>query len=172
MWPMSPSPAGAGTAVISESMEEVVKAFDELSRGELYEILRLRSAVFVVEQNCPYLDPDGLDPDPLHIFLRDREGIRAYLRLLPAGSLGPEPVIGRVIAADRRRGLGSCVLALGIRAARERLNAGTIRVEAQSYAVPFYQRSGFVPVSEEYLLDGIPHIEMRLTLIADAVSEE
>ncbi len=144
-------------------MEELVRSFDELSREELYDILRLRSAVFVVEQNCPYLDPDGLDAEALHIFLRDREGIQAYLRLLPAGSMGTEPVIGRVIAVKRRKGLGSRVLHLGIRTARERMGAGTIRVEAQSYAVPFYERAGFIPVSKEFLLDDIPHIEMRLT---------
>ena len=144
-------------------MEEIVKTFGELTLEELYAILRLRNSVFVVEQNCPYQDLDDLDQDAFHIFLRDQDGIRAYLRLLPEKGMRSEPLIGRVIAADRRRGLGSRVLSLGIRTARERLNVESIRVEAQTYAVPFYERAGFVPVSDEFILDGIPHIEMRWT---------
>lgn len=145
-------------------MDEIVKTFEELTREELYAVLRLRNAVFVVEQKCPYQDLDGLDIYAIHVFLRDCDGIKAYLRILPAGSLASEPVIGRVIAVDRRRGQGSRVLALGIRTARELLGAASVRVEAQSYAVPFYQKNGFVPISGEYLLDGIPHITMRQIL--------
>ena len=143
-------------------MEEIVKTFDELTRQELYAVMKLRNSVFVVEQACPYQDLDGWDDCAFHIYLQDSNGIRAYLRLLPAGTVSSEPVIGRVIAVDRRQGLGSRVLTVGIRTARERLRAGSIRVEAQSYAVPFYERSGFFPVSEEFDLDGIPHVEMRL----------
>ena len=87
-------------------MELIVKAFDALSPLELYEILRLRVNVFVVEQNCPYPEVDGRDPAALHLFLRDEEGVHAYLRLLPPGAFFDTASLGRVVTRDRGRGLG------------------------------------------------------------------
>ena len=141
-------------------MEEHVKRFGELTADELYRILKLRAEVFVVEQNCPYLDPDGLDRDALHVWLEDGEGIAAYLRVMDRGVESGYVSIGRVVAARRRCGLGSRVLALGIRAAEEQFGAEAIYLEAQTYARGLYEKQGFRQISEEFLLDGIPHIRM------------
>ena len=143
-------------------MELLCRSFDELSREELYELLRLRCAVFVVEQNCPYQDLDGLDGAALHVFLRDADGIQACLRILPPGLAGPEVRIGRVLAVKRRCGLASRLLAEGIRLCRERFGPVPILVEAQTYARGLYEKQGFRQTSEEFLEDGIPHIQMRL----------
>lgn len=145
-------------------MELIVKTFEELTPDELYEILMLRNAVFVVEQECPYQDIDGRDQRAYHVFFRDEGGIQAYLRVLEAGVSFDEVSIGRVIAVKRRRGIGSKILAEGIKVARERLHAGAIRIEAQVYAKEMYERQGFVRVSEEFLEDGIPHVQMLLKL--------
>jgi ElaA protein len=145
-------------------MELCVKTFDELTADELYDLLALRTAVFVVEQQCPYQDADGLDRQALHVWLRDENGIRAYLRVMDRGVCGDEVRIGRVIAVERRQGLGSRVLAAGIKAAKERFRAETIAVEAQVYAKGLYEKQGFRTVSEEFLEDGIPHVKMVLTI--------
>ena len=139
-----------------------IKHFNELTADELYAILRLRVAVFVVEQNCPYLDPDNLDQDAVHLWLEDGDGIEAYLRILDRGAESEHVAIGRVIAVKRRCGLGSRILKEGIRVARERFHADKIYLEAQSYAKGLYEKQGFRPVSEEFLLDGIPHVRMIL----------
>ncbi len=144
-------------------MELCVKTFAELSTEELYAILRLRVDVFVVEQRCPYPELDGLDQTALHVWLRDGDGIGAYLRVMPRGNGGRHAAIGRVIAARRRQGLGTRVLREGIRLARERFGAEDVYLEAQTYARTLYEKQGFRPVTEEFLEDGIPHVGMLLT---------
>lgn len=139
-----------------------VKHFYELTRDELYAILKLRVSVFVVEQKCPYQEADNLDQDAIHVWLEDGDGIEAYLRILDRGVENEHVAIGRVIAVKRRCGLGSRILEEGIRAAKELLDADKIYVEAQSYAREFYEKQGFRQVSDEFLLDGIPHIGMIL----------
>ena len=143
-------------------MEVHVKRFEELSAAQLYKILRLRVAVFVVEQCCLYQDLDDLDQDALHVWLEDENGVAAYLRVLDRGVESEHVSIGRVVTRDRRRGLGSVVLREGIRAARERLGADSIYLEAQAYARAFYERQGFRAFGEPFLLDGIPHCKMLL----------
>ena len=145
-------------------MNLYVKRFDELTTDELYEILRLRVNVFVVEQNCPYAELDDCDQDALHVWLEDEEGIQAYLRILDRGVKGEWVSSGRVIAVKRRAGLGTAVLQAGIEAARERFGAEHIYVEAQCYARSLYEKQGFYPISVEFLEDGIPHIKMLLDL--------
>lgn len=147
-------------------MELIIKRFDQLTVDELYEILRLRVDVFVVEQACPYPDVDGRDPAALHVFLRDGGGIQAYLRLLPPGQTFDTASMGRVIAKRRRQGLGTQIVAAGIRAAAEQMGADVLTIEAQTYARRLYEQFGFVQTSEEFLEDGIPHIQMRLKLSA------
>lgn len=145
-------------------MELIVKAYGELTRDELFEILKLRNAVFIVEQECPYQDIDETDRVAYHIFLRDEEGIEAYLRVFRSEECPQEARIGRVIAVKRRCGLGSRILKEGIRLAQEKLRAATVGLEAQVYARGLYEKQGFVQVSEEFLEDGIPHIEMKRKL--------
>ena len=136
-------------------MELAVKTFQELTADELYELLRLRAEVFVVEQTCVYQDLDGKDRAALHLLLREGETLQAYARVLPAGTAFPTA------------GLGRAVVAAGIRAAREKLGAEEITIEAQSYVRGLYEGFGFRQSSEEFLEDGIPHIQMKWKLQAD-----
>lgn len=141
-------------------MELICKHFSQLTRDELFAIYKLRVAVFVVEQQCPYPEVDDADRAACHLWLRDGEGIQAYLRVLPPGATFDTASIGRVIAVKRRQGLGRRIVAEGIRAARERFGARVITIEAQTYARGLYEQAGFVQDSEEFLEDGIPHIRM------------
>lgn len=146
-------------------MELVIKHFDELTNGELYDILKARSDVFVVEQSCPYPDMDGKDKSAYHLFLRDENGIAAYLRVLGAGVSFPEPALGRILTTRRGEGLGAEIVREGIRFAREKLGAEKLRIEAQVYARGFYEKLGFRQCSEPFMDDGIEHIEMILDII-------
>lgn len=159
--------SGRGKAEEEIAMELIVKRFEELTVEELYEILRIRVAVFVVEQQCPYQELDDRDRQSFHVYLKDDDGILAYLRVVDRGVSFDEVSIGRVIALKRRCGLGSKILSEGIRVAKHRLKAEVIRIEAQTYAKALYEKQGFRQVSEEFLEDGIPHIQMVLTCNAE-----
>ena len=165
---MTPLPgaqaAGGNRETKEKQVKLVVKHFNELSAEELFRIYRLRVSVFVVEQHCAYQEVDEADTKAYHVWLEDEAGIEAYLRVLPAGATFEEPSLGRVIAVKRRCGLGSRIVAEGIRVAREKLAASSILIEAQTYARTLYERQGFVQVSDEFLEDGIPHVQMRLAL--------
>ena len=143
-------------------MELVVKSYKELTIDELYEILKVRCAVFVVEQNCPYLDVDEKDKRAMHVWLKDEQGIQAYCRVLERGVTFEDVCIGRVISLKRRCGLGTELLKAGIRVAKEVYSAEKIVIEAQLYAKPFYELQGFVQSSDVFLEDGIEHIQMIL----------
>ena len=139
-------------------------AFDGLSLTDLYDLMRLRQEVFVVEQNCVYLDADGYDQNARHLLGRDGEGqLVACLRLFAPGVKYPnEASIGRVCTAAslRRTGLGRELMRRGI-AEAERLWPGCgIRISAQAYLLNFYESLGFATASEPYDEDGIPHVEM------------
>lgn len=146
-------------------MELVVKHFNELTNGELYDILKARVDVFVVEQECPYPEIDGKDKDAYHIVLRDECGIAAYLRVLKSGVSFPEPALGRILTIRRGEGLGARIVSEGIKFAEEKLGAEKIRIEAQVYARGFYEKLGFRQCSEPFMDDGIEHIEMILDII-------
>ena len=145
-------------------MELVIKQFQELSVEELFEIYKLRVAVFVVEQQCPYQEIDDADRSAYHAYLKDESGIQAYIRVLPKGISFDEVSLGRVIAVKRRCGLGSRILSAGIQLAKEKFHADSIVIEAQVYARKLYEKAGFIPISDEFLEDGIPHIKMALHL--------
>ena len=145
-------------------MELFVKHFSELTPDEIFEIYKLRVSVFVVEQNCPYQEVDGKDRRACHLWLEDEDGIQAYLRVLDKGVSFPAASIGRVIAVKRRQGLGTRIVKEGIRVAKERFGADVITIEAQTYARKLYENLGFRQTSEEFLDEGIPHIQMDLTL--------
>ncbi len=143
-------------------MEFIIKRFEELTLYELYEILKVRISVFVVEQECPYQEVDEKDKNAYHVFIKDNEVIKAYLRVLDKGISFDEVSIGRVLTTERGIGLGDKILEKGIEVAKEKMNADKIRIEAQCYAKGFYERFGYEQVSDEFLEDGIPHIEMLL----------
>ncbi len=145
-------------------MELVVKHFSELSTNELFELYKLRISVFVVEQKCPYQEIDDADRVAYHLWLKDDNGIEAYARVLPQGTVFPTAAIGRVIAVKRRRGLGSKIVEAAINTAKTLLHADKITIEAQTYARSLYEKHGFRQTSEEFLEDGIPHIQMQWTL--------
>ena len=140
------------------------KRFQELTTDELYRLLKQRVAVFVVEQNCPYMELDDFDRDAVHVWMEDEEGIQAYLRVMDRGVESDHVSIGRVLAVKRRCGLGSQILSEGIRAAKDFFHADHIYLESQVYAKSLYEKQGFRQISEEYLLDGIPHVKMLLDI--------
>ena len=141
-------------------MEKIVKKFHELSVEELYEILRVRAEVFVVEQNCAYQDLDGIDLEAYHVWLQEDGRIVGYLRVIDKGKRLDEVSVGRVISLKRRCGVGSELMKLGIQVAKEKFGAKKVKVGAQTYAKPFYESVGFKQISGEYMEDGIPHIYM------------
>ena len=141
-------------------LELIVKTFGELSNDELYEIMKLRSMVFVVEQECVYQDLDDRDQDAVNVFYRDDAGIEAYLRVMDKNEHNNMITIGRVVSIKRRSGLATALLKEGIRIAEDRFGAEKVYIEAQVYARSLYEKIGFGQVSEEFLEDGIPHIKM------------
>ena len=145
-------------------MELIVKHFSQLSAKELFALYKLRVSVFVVEQQCPYQEVDDADCAAYHLWLQDEDGIEAYARVLPQGTLFPTAAIGRVIAVKRRCGLGSKILEAAIRTAEEKFHADAITIEAQVYARSLYEKYGFKQTSEEFSEDGIAHIQMQLKL--------
>ena len=145
-------------------MELIVKRFDELTVRELYVILALRDKVFVVEQACIYQEADGKDLKAYHVWLQEDGEMLAYLRVLEAGVSFDEVSIGRVIAVKRRQGLGTRIVAEGIKVAQEKYGAKAIRIEAQTYARALYEKLGFRQTTDEFLDDGIPHIGMLLEI--------
>lgn len=141
-------------------MEKVIKKFEELTVAELYEIIKIRAAVFVVEQNCAYQDLDDVDQDAYHVCLKEDGKILAYLRVVDKGKRLDEVSVGRVISLKRRCGLGSELMKTGLAVAKEKFGATRVKVGAQTYAKAFYESVGFRQISEEYQEDGIPHIYM------------
>ena len=142
-------------------MQVKIKSFDELTKEELYEILRLRVDIFVVEQECPYPEIDGKDYEAFHIYLENQGQILAYSRVYEEEG---QVHIGRVIAKERRKGHATLILKEAIRVACENYQARKIVIEAQTYAKSLYAKVGFVEDSERYLLDGIEHVKMVLQI--------
>ena len=145
-------------------MELFVRRFDELDIHDLYEIMKLRCDVFIVEQECHYEDIDGRDINAIHVYLKDNNEIVGYLRILDKGVVFKEVSIGRVIAKRRRVGICSELLKAGLKAAKKYYNADKIKIEAQVYAKSFYERVGFKVCGAEFLEDGIPHVPMVVEL--------
>jgi ElaA protein len=140
-----------------------IKRFNELSVAELYEVLQLRSEVFVVEQNCIYQDIDGKDHKALHVLGHYQNELTAYSRLFDAGNYFEEASIGRVIVRQKFRkfNFGHQLMRFSIAAIEENFNQSTITISAQEYLKNFYEFHGFVQTSDMYLEDDISHIEMK-----------
>jgi len=141
-------------------MELNVKFFNELDCTELYNILKLRAEVFVVEQKCIYNDMDDEDLKSLHVYFKNDNFVKAYLRIIPLGDNTVK--IGRVCCLEKRTGLGTLLLKEGIKAAKNKLGAKKIIIHAQSYVENFYAKQGFKTVSDEFMEEGIPHVKMEL----------
>ena len=136
------------------------KTFRELTTDELYQLLKVRSEVFVVEQNCVYQDLDDDDQDAIHLWLTNEEKIVALARVCPAGTHMKEVSIGRVITTERGKGYGRQIMLHAIDTAVGCFGAKRIDIEAQEYAREFYEGVGFRQTSDTFMLDGIPHIRM------------
>jgi ElaA protein len=143
-------------------MNFIVKTFSDLNTTELYEILQLRSEIFVVEQDCVYQDIDFKDQNALHVFSRKNNKIITYTRIFKPGDYFKNASIGRVLvlASERKFGFGHDVMKASIAAIKTHFKVDTITISAQKYLTPFYETHNFVQVGEGYLEDGIPHIEM------------
>jgi ElaA protein len=138
--------------------------FEGLSPCDVYDLLALRARVFVVEQDCAYLDPDGLDRDAWHLLGRDDAGVlRAYLRVVDPGRKYAAPSIGRVVTdpAARGTGLGHALLAEGLRRCEAVWPGAANRIGAQARLQGFYAGHGFVALGDVYIEDDIPHIDME-----------
>ena len=144
------------------NLETRLRTFSQLNNEELYQILRLRSEVFVVEQDCVFLDLDNKDQKCQHLSLYQGEELVAYCRIVPAGLSYQEVAIGRVVSAPayRGKGLGRKVMEEAITACEKLFGPVPIRLGAQTYALKFYQSLGFREEGEVYDEDGIEHIEM------------
>ena len=138
-----------------------IKTFKQLTVDELYELLRVRTEVFVVEQDCVYQDMDGDDKEAIHVWLTEGDKVVALARVCPAGVHLPTISIGRVITTVRGKGYGKQIMLAAIDVAVDHFGATSIDIEAQEYAKGFYEGVGFKQTSDTFMLDGIPHIKMR-----------
>lgn len=136
--------------------------FDALHARTLYALLRLRTAVFVVEQHCVFQDMDGIDPHCLHVLGEQGGVLQACARLVPPGRAFAEASIGRVVTEPTARGggLGHALMHEAVRQLTALWGAQPIRIGAQAHLQPFYRQHGFEPEGDTYIEDGIPHIEM------------
>ncbi|MDF2073350.1 GNAT family N-acetyltransferase [Pseudomonas mendocina] len=143
----------------------ISKHHSELDTATLYALLALRTQVFVVEQNCPYLETDGQDllGDTCHLLARDGDALVGYLRLLDPQRMNGEVVIGRVVIAEQARGsgLGHRLMEQGLVECSRRWPGVPVYLSAQAHLQGYYGRYGFEAVTEVYLEDDIPHIGMR-----------
>ena len=139
-----------------------LKRFPDLTVDELYSILQLRSEVFIIEQNCVYQDVDGKDPAAWHLMGLEGFELIAYTRILPPGISYNDPSIGRVVtlSSNRRFGLGRELMNISIAECQNLFGKTPITLGAQSYLIHFYESLGFSVIGDEYIEDGIPHVQM------------
>lgn len=145
-----------------------IKKFQELTVDETYNILKLRSEVFVVEQNCVYQDLDGKDDRAMHLFYKEENELIAYTRIFQKGDYYPEnPSIGRVVVSKKERGkeIGKSIMKESILYIKNNYKSKSIELSAQKYLDKFYNELGFYRVGEDYLEDGIPHQRMLYDLV-------
>lgn len=138
-----------------------IKNFKDLSLYELYDILKLRTDVFVVDQACPYPELDDKDQEAIHLWLEEDGRIQIYCRILKDPK-GKEVYIGRVVTRLEGRGLGKRIMEEAIRYIIENLACENISLEAQTYAIGFYEKCGFEVVSQPFDMDGIDHVKMTM----------
>lgn len=139
-----------------------IKPFAKLSTEELYQILKIRQEVFIVEQTCFYLDADGYDPQAVHIWAEKEGEVLAYSRVFEPGIKYTEASIGRVLTNPnyRKNNLGKILIRFSINTIEARFRAQSIKISAQDYLLRFYSEFGFQDTGKKYLEDDIPHTEM------------
>lgn len=144
-------------------MKIIIKKFEELTTEELYEILKLRSDVFVVEQTCAYPDCDGRDVHAHHLYVEKDNEIVGYLRILEKGQTFNELAIGRVVVREDYRGIGLArhMMNKALMFISDYLHESTVKLSAQEHLSDFYKSVGFHSISQVYVEDGIPHIDME-----------
>ena len=145
-------------------MNTILSGFSHLKPNQVYDLLRLRQQVFIVEQDCIYKDIDGIDPDCFHLLVYDNEILAAYLRILEPGLKFKEASLGRIIVAKdyRGTGLGQELIKSGISFVKSEFDNHSIRIEAQTHLKKYYHSFGFVEEGNTYKVDGINHIQMKL----------
>lgn len=142
-----------------------IKHYNELTTTEFHDVLELRIRIFILEQNCPYLELDGKDKEAYHVIGRDETGkVIATSRILPPGISYPEVSIGRVATdeKERKKGIGHEMMKVILNFIEHQFGMAPIRISAQSYLLRFYESHGFMSTGKEYLEDDIPHVEMLL----------
>lgn len=139
-----------------------VKKFEELECEEIYKVLQIRNKIFIVEQKCAYQDCDGKDKNSYHLYLEDKGEIISYSRILPRKVSYNEVSIGRVLVNKNYRGMGIAkkMMIKAINFIEKNLGEKEIKIQAQCYLIDFYKSLGFKEISNEYLEDNIPHIDM------------
>lgn len=146
----------------TELIEWRIKEFEQLSLNELYDIMHLRQEVFVVEQDCPYIDADYKDQHSVIVNAYYNNKLIAHTRIVKPGISYSEASIGRVVSSPRHRkvGLGVLLMKKSIQALEGKFGTSKCRISAQTYLLDFYMQFGFKVCSEEYMEDGLPHFEM------------
>ena len=144
-------------------MEKVIKKFDELTLNELYDIMKLRVDIFVVEQNCPYGELDNKDMESIHIFYKEDGEIAAYLRIIPKFLSYDSVSMGRICVKQefRSRKLGREIVKDAINYIEKDMKEYIITIGAQEYLKDFYASFDFKPISDVYDEDGIKHLDMQ-----------
>jgi len=145
----------------------ITKTFSELDTEDLYQILRIRSEVFVVEQDCVYQDIDNKDKNAIHLYYKENDQIVAYTRIFKAGDYYENPCIGRVVVSKKNRGndLGKKIMIDSMEYIKQNIKGEKIELSAQKYLDKFYKDLGFYKIGEDYLEDGIPHQRMIFDLV-------
>ena len=145
----------------------ITKKFSELDTEDLYQILRLRSEVFVVEQDCVYQDIDNKDQNAIHLYYKENDKIVAYTRIFKAGDYYENPCIGRVVVSKKNRGNdhGKKIMIDSMEYIKQNIKGEKIELSAQKYLDKFYKDLGFYKIGEDYLEDGIPHQRMIFDLV-------
>ena len=145
----------------------ITKTFSELDTEDLYQILRIRSEVFVVEQDCVYQDIDNKDQNAIHLCYKENDQIVAYTRIFKAGDYYENPCIGRVVVSKKNRGndLGKKIMIDSMEYIKQNIKGEKIELSAQKYLDKFYKDLGFYKIGEDYLEDGIPHQRMIFDLV-------
>lgn len=136
-----------------------IKRFDQLNVSKLYEILKLRQDIFILEQQCLYSDIDFIDEKSLHIYYQEKGKIIAYLRMFEKDTNTCQ--LGRIISLNRRQGFGTSLINETLQLLKQEKKYEKVYVEAQKYAIEFYEKLGFYVISDVFLEDGIEHVKME-----------